>query len=263
MGVITSNGQKINSNYVVSCCDLKHTFGKLIKKNHIDTGGKREIQSAKVSESYVTVYLGVDIDQGEMRNYMHAHHVFYIPDCDLVDLDDLDDFDLHKKSCVEIVAPSVINSSFAPEGKSSIILQAYSNYDWMDIYDWMDMWGLSSKVEGNKKYLYLKEKVGNELISAAENVIPELSEKIIVKEIATPLTHERYTKNSKGATAGWSWSIKEKHIFPCGKNVLVTPIENLYTASQWVTPCGGGVSTCFYAGKAVAELLDSKAKRFL
>jgi len=252
IGVITLNGKRIDSNYVVSCCDLKQTFGELIKKNHIDTSRKREIQSAKVSESFVTVYLGVDIDQDTMRSYMNAHHIFYIPDYDLVDLNNLDDLDLYKKSYIEITAPSVVNSTFAPEGESTIILQALANYDWMD------MWGLHSNKRDKKRYLYLKEKAGNELISTAENVIFGLSEKIIVKEIATPLTHERYTKNSKGATAGWSWNFREKQIFSPGEKGIVTPIRNLYAASQWVTPCGGGIPTCFSAGKAVSELLHNK-----
>lgn len=254
MGIITSGGKRINSNYVVSCCDLKQTFGELIKKNQIDTSRKRQIRSAKVSESFVTVYLGVDIDQDTMRSYMNAHHIFYIPDYDLIDLDNLDDLGLYKRSYIEITAPSVVNSSFAPEGESTIILQALANYDWMDT------WGSSHSGGDKIHYLYLKEKVGDELISTAENVIPGLSDKIVVREIATPLTHERYTKNTKGATAGWSWNIKEKQIFAPGESGLVTPIKNLYAASQWVTPCGGGIPTCFSAGKAVSELLHNKIR---
>lgn len=257
IGVITSSGERIESNYVVSCCDLKQTFAKLIKKGLIDAKRQQEIQSARISESFVTTYLGVDIDQDKMRKFMNAHHVFYIPDCQLADLEDLDDLDLYRKSFVEITAPSVVNASFVPDGKSSIILQALANYNWRD------RWGLGSDEQDRKRYLYLKEKVGNELISTAENVIPGLSDKIIVKEIATPLTHERYTKNSEGATAGWSWNIKERQIFSRGEYGLVTPIENLYAASHWITPYGGGISTCFYAGRAVAELLDSKVKRSL
>lgn len=252
IGVITLNGKRIDSNYVISCCDLKQTFAKLIKLDLIEDKRREEIQSSPVSESFVTVYLGVDINQDKMRDYMQTHHVFYMPDCDLVNLNDLDNIDLHKKSYIEITAPSVTNLTFAPKGKSSIILQAYSNYDWMD------MWGLHSNKRNKKRYLYLKEKAGDELISTAENVIFGLSEKIIVKEIATPLTHERYTKNSKGATAGWSWNFREKQIFSPGEKGIVTPIKNLYAASQWVTPCGGGIPTCFSAGEAVSELLHNK-----
>lgn len=254
MGVSTSNGQRINSNYVVSCCDLKQTFAKLIKKGLIDTKRRQEIQAAKVSESFVSTYLGVDIGQDTMRKLMGAHHTFYIPDGELANLDDLDDLDLYKKSFIEITAPSVVNSNFAPEGKSSIILQAFANYDWMN------MWGMNPKEKDRERYLQLKEKVANELIFTAENVIPGLSKKLIFKEVATPLTHERYTKNSKGATAGWSWNIKDKQVFAPGENGLLTQLENLYAASHWITPYGGGIPTCFNAGKTIAELLGSKAK---
>jgi all-trans-retinol 13,14-reductase len=47
-------------------------------------------------------------------------------------------------------------------------------------------------------YRRLKEEVADKMIKIAEVLIPGLSRNIVVKDIATPLTYERYTLSSCG-----------------------------------------------------------------
>jgi len=50
------------------------------------------------------------------------------------------------------------------------------------------------------------ERVTSLLVKRAEGLTPDLSSRVEVMDAATPLTHERYTLNSRGATSGWTFS---------------------------------------------------------
>ena len=43
------------------------------------------------------------------------------------------------------------------------------------------------------------------MIATAEKLIPGLSKRIEYMDVATPFTMERYTLNSRGSSAGWSY----------------------------------------------------------
>ena len=78
------------------------------------------------------------------------------------------------------------------------------------------------------KQLYLlKEAFAERLIEAAEEVIPGLSENIMVKDITTPLTYESYTLSTNGAWYDMSPTSKQwRRIGP------KTPIKGLYTTGN-------------------------------
>ena len=54
------------------------------------------------------------------------------------------------------------------------------------------------KKDTKEEYESLKEDISERMIEAAENVIPDLGKHVLVKDVSTPLTYERYT----GATEG-------------------------------------------------------------
>ncbi|MBA7649181.1 hypothetical protein ES703_56975 [subsurface metagenome] len=82
-------------------------------------------------------------------------------------------------------------------------------------------------------YRATKEKVADSLICQAEKVIPNLSQHILVKEVATPATIARYTLNRGGAGMGWDQTPEEAI-----KPGQVTPVRQLYLVGQWTYPQG-------------------------
>ena len=103
-----------------------------------------------------------------------------------------------------------------------------------------------------------KQAVANELIEQVEKkVIPNLASYIEQIEIATPLTMERYTGNSRGAIYGWSQIPSQSGI---RRLHFKTPVKNLYLASAW-TWTGGGISSVMNSGYLVAKhILKGKLK---
>ena len=54
-------------------------------------------------------------------------------------------------------------------------------------------------------YYAFKERMADALVAAASEVVPGLSEAVVVREVATPLTYRDWGHRSEGSVAGWSW----------------------------------------------------------
>jgi phytoene dehydrogenase-like protein len=106
-----------------------------------------------------------------------------------------------------------------------------------------------------KKYRALKEKVADRLIATAEHVIPRLSKRIEVKFSGTPHAFERYTLNSGGASAGWTFhpqkAMNSGLKFLTGFN---PPVKNLYQVGHWAMSPGGAPSGAI-TGRIVSEIV--------
>src|SRR5690348_12676862 len=105
----------------------------------------------------------------------------------------------------------MLNPRLAPEGKSSLMLQTKAPYRWIN------NWGGGDK----KAYGELKEKAMAAMIDNASGLIPGLKEYIEYMDAATPLTYERFTQNTDGASTAWSMNPKKAFY----KNAMSVNIE--------------------------------------
>jgi phytoene dehydrogenase-like protein len=248
-GVRLEDGEEIHSEFVVSNTDWKQTFTKLIASQYLNEEFIRKIEGAKVSESFLCVYLGTELDKSSFGDL--AFHTSYFPSYDKPFLEkDPNDPDFFKYCDVGITISSLIDESSAPKGKSVIRLVAPAPYDYLGKWQ-------TDNGKRTDKYRELKERVSNQLVATTEGVIPYLSGHIVVKEIATPLTYERYTLNSEGASAGWSWDPKHALAkeFTSSLDSVRTPIENLFTVGHWSYP-PGGLPSAMLTGKGVSNIIS-------
>ncbi len=237
--IITKNGVAIgvlskdtvyDADYVISAGDYKKTLLKLLDdKSLIPKTLLNTINRAVVSEGYFTVYLGLDKSNDELGKSMKVPHVFAFnnkPGCDIYNSEDSEYF---SKAFAEIYSPSLVNPSHAPLGKSSIMLQTKAPYRWMN------NWGGGD----SKIYRQLKGKAMEAMIENASGLIPGLKECIEYKDAATPLTYERFTHNTAGASSAWSWN-PQKRFYQDDMSVHIeTPVKNLYIGSCWAMQIGG------------------------
>jgi phytoene dehydrogenase-like protein len=84
---------------------------------------------------------------------------------------------------------------------------------------------------------------------AEQEVVPELSSMIEVKEAATPLTNWRFTGNTEGAIYGFEQSTDNAFMNRLDNR---TPVKGLYLASAWGNP-GGGFAGALRAGERTFE----------
>jgi phytoene dehydrogenase-like protein len=88
-------------------------------------------------------------------------------------------------------------------------------------------------------YRKLKEQAKNAVVSSASSLIPELRKHIEFEDAATPLTYERYTHNTEGATSAWSWNPEKRFYKRMNGTHIITPVRNLLIGSCWASQFGG------------------------
>jgi all-trans-retinol 13,14-reductase len=239
-GVELADGNKIRSRFVVSNADGRETFLKLIGEQHLAPKLAKEIRETDLSESYFLVSLGVDLDLRAMG--FDGTSIIYNR-CD--DLDKIFSTDI--EHCYLIIKMhSLRDASQAPENMATIQLSTCLPYNYMG------NWKREKDGTCGEEYTQLKESVADKLIVSAERFIPRLSDHIVVKDIATPLTFERYTLNCQGANMGW---------FPVPGGRMrsqKTPIRNLYQAGAWTYP-GPSIYAVVPSGRNAAQLVLQKA----
>lgn len=237
--IITENGATVGvscqntvyeADYVISAGDYKKTLLKLLDdKSLIPQALQDSISRASVSEGFFTVYLGLNIPTEELGKYMKVPHVFTFNDKPGYDIYNSEDGEFFSKTSVSLYAPSMVNPEHAPQGKSSLMLQT------MVPYHWMNNWGGGDK----EVYGQLKKKAMDAMIDSASRLIPGLKESIAYKDAATPLTYERFTHNTDGASSAWSWNPKKKFYKNTMSVNIETPVKNLYIGSCWAMQIGG------------------------
>lgn len=228
---VTSKGEVYNADYVISACDYKKTFLKLLdNKTLIPVELTRKVEAAAVSEAFFTVYLGLGMPNEELSKHMKIPHVSLFDEKPDFDIYNSEDKDFFSKTSITLYSPSMVNQKHAPEGKSSLMLQTIVPYKWMQ------NWGGGDK----NKYEQLKEEAALAMIEKASKLIPDLKKYIEFKDSATPLTYERYTHNTDGASSAWSWNPKKKFYNNGIQSMEVeTPVKNLYIGSCWANQIGG------------------------
>lgn len=234
VGVELADGTSHASRFVVSNADGRHTFFNLIGQEHLPAKWTAQLE-APVTGSNVLVSLGVDRDLREEGQ--RAPYVLYNRCCEPDRMWGTD-----AAICpLQIRIPSLADASVAPPGHSVVQLLAFMPYDCRGC------WGREADGTRGARYRAIKEEVADCLIRSAEEIIPGLSQHVVCKDVSTPLSYERYTLNSKGAS-GW---------LPLPGDKLRsqrTPIRNLFQAGQWTFP-GAGVPTVVASGRSAADLV--------
>jgi phytoene dehydrogenase-like protein len=252
-GIRTEAGETYRAPFIISNGDARRTYLKMLPPEVVPESYKQELRQSVVSESFFTLFLGVDIPPEEIPT-RGCSHLFFFPDYKGVESDAFrgpGDLDIYTRCPIDINVNSIHDPSLAPEGKSTVVIQTGA------FAEFAGNWGTKDG-KRTKKYRTLKEEVANRLIATAENVIPGLSKKIEVKFSGTPYTFERYTLNSGGASAGWTFhpqkAMNSGLKFLTGFN---PPVKNLFQVGHWAMSPGGAPSGAI-TGRIVSEIVKRR-----
>jgi len=244
IGVISKNNE-YRTDYVISAADYKKTLLQLLDDpSLLPDALRKKIENTPVSEGIFTVYLGLNLTNEYLKKLLKVPHVSYHYEAPDTDIHNSKDEKYFEKTSVMLYSPSLMNPKLAPEGKSSLMILAFSPYRWMN------NWGGGDKA----KYRELKDKVKKALIAKASAVISNLTDNIEFEDAATPLTYERYTGNTDGATSAWSWNPKNKFYDNIMSINIRTPVKNLLIGSCWSCQIGGVPSAIGAAYKCAAKI---------
>ncbi len=223
-GVVTEDGRVFRAKKIASNISARKTFFDLVGKENLKHDFIDKIENLLPSVSFFLVYLGIDMG---LKGLGLNHSIGTYPSFDIeATFSDINRDICSPNASFETIIYTLTNPDMAPKGCHSLILMTKAGYDYKE--NWKGC----------------KNKEAERLIKMAEQIIPNLSNHIIVQDSATPLTLERYTGNDKGAAFGWAQGID--HV---GANRLQieTPIKDLYLTGHWTIP-GGGVESVVASG---------------
>jgi prolycopene isomerase len=227
-GVILENGQRIAARVVVSNADALQTFTQLVGVEHLPADFVTTLRRRRPSLSGVAVYLATDLD---LRAIGLPHETFCFASWDAGETQRR--IMTGQPDGIVISVPSLLDPSVAPPGEHIVSITALTPYD-----------AASSWRTDKPRFV-------EQVLAAAEAVIPDLRRHLTFVEGATPRTMERYTLNQGGALYGWEPSPDQ---IGSQRPSHRTPLSGLYLAGHWTQP-GGGIYGVVASGLRTAQTL--------
>ncbi|MEW6055826.1 MAG: NAD(P)/FAD-dependent oxidoreductase [Bdellovibrionota bacterium] len=243
--VITRKNERFEAKEVVFAGDYKQAVFQLIGSEHFPQSEIAKLEAAKHSDPLVCVYLGLDLPREKLKEIVKSSHIFYFPDYGCRTELDLNDPEAHKKTFLEVTSHCIDDPSLAPEGKSAVVLQAFTRCEWLDHWRSEGQWDKRSI-----EYKELKRKVGDQIVGVFEGIFPDVRKHIEYIDVGSPLSAYRFTKNQLGGSCGFELNWRN---FPF-LNPLAhtkTPLSNLHMAGHF-TVWPGAVPTAALSGKIAA-----------
>lgn len=239
VGVMTNKGEEFLARNIVSNSDTKNTFLNLIEKDFVPEKLHQKVRNYKQSVSGFVVHLVVDT---EIPESLSCGCVMYFPSFDTEE----HQFRLWEKGEMELDAnimglgmavSTLKDREMVPDRKHVLdLIYMPAPYEYF-------------KKDTKDEYKKLKEDISERMIKAAENLIPDLGKHVIVKDVSTPLTYERYTGATEGGWYDIDCSPKQAIL---GRIRNKTPIRGLYLTGAKTYP-GSGIFGSIQAGLFTAD----------
>jgi prolycopene isomerase len=239
--------QTLGARWVIAACDLLTLFERMLPKGVVPPARIAQVREAELYGSSVTVSLGLDAPAEALgfdeelivlteAGLDRAAHVSSDP----------------ASAALNVLAPSLRDPSLAPPGKGTLTIYAGATFEHGD------RWRTGPGLERGADYKAFKARYADVLIDrVARAVSPNLREHIELMEVATPVTHLRYTGNHGGTI------MAQKPSRPNMRNKLAsyaTPVDRLLLGGHWAE-YGGGVPVAVRAGLNSALLVLQRERR--
>jgi len=228
-GVVLGDGEYISSKYVISNCDARQTFYKLLGRKAVGQDFLNKINSMIPSPSMFVLYLGLDtyfdtLSESGTKWFMLSYNIDKIyRSAEKGDFNNIDIYMVH-------VSPS------NPKSLLAITIVSFK----------------SKKYWENNKGKWIESFIK----TIEKHSIPALTKHIVYKDAATPYTLYRYTLNYKGSARGWACTPSQLAVPDLRKPSFA---QNLYLTGHWTT-LGMGISGVVYVGYDTAKIILKKEK---
>jgi len=220
-GVVTEQGERINSRYVVSNVSPVATYTRLLDPEFVPENVFHAMRGRTLSVSGLALFIGFDREPRDLG--INGPMTFMLNHTDITDktLIDFYRLDLGNQfmalSCYDVADPG-----FSPPGtcQANVITYKYGD-PWLRIPP--------------TQYHEVKFRVAESMLRRVEAAFPGVRGHIEEIEAATPLTHMRYLGHPNGAILGFEQYTKDSMFFQPGRS---SPIPGLSFASGWTGDCG-------------------------
>ncbi len=238
----------IECKYVIAACDVDFLYRKLLPKGIASPDFLEKLDNAILYESAVQLSIALDCPTEDL-GFKEELVQLTVEGIERREHSSSDPY----KCALSILPPSLRDKTLAPKGKGTLTLLVLAEIGHNSY------WQTAQDEDGNylrtEAYYKYKEEYANILIERVVKAIcPNLKEHIEFMDVATPITHQRYTGNKNGSIMGAR---------PGKENMQAkiahhkTKIENLYLSGHWAD-LGGGVPIAIKTASNAALLVLQK-----
>jgi phytoene dehydrogenase-like protein len=233
VGVVLENGDEIYGKTIISSCDPRVTFRKLVQERELPTDLVKAIDNFKFRGSSGKVNLALDglPDYPAMQDKALLRGMQEIaPSVDYLEraYDDAKYDDFSKRPFMGCIIPSTVDPSMAPPGKHvmSIFVQ-YASYN--------------MPAHGDRDQQ--RAAFGNAVIDTLAEFAPNIKDLILHKQVITPWDIENKTAITQGNISHGELMIDQLFFMrpTPGWADYRTPIQNYYQCGSGTHP-GGGIT---------------------
>lgn len=234
----------IHSKMIVAACDAEMLYERLLPADAVPRKMKEQLRKAELYTSSLTLNIALDCDPRALGfGDAMVHLAAASSDAKACANDPL-------RSELSILAPSVRDASLAPAGQGTLTI--YMPADMQFENNWQTEPDANGNPTRNAAYRELKQRIADAMIDrVARTLSPELRSHILFFEVATPVTHWRYTGNRNGTMMGTKpgrYNMQNKVAR------YRTPVKNLLLGGHWAE-LGGGVPIAVKAGSNAALIV--------
>ncbi len=235
-GVRLEDGTEHAGDIIISAADGRSTIFDMLGGAYVTEDIRRRYDNWSLYPPLVQVSIGVALDLSS------EHHLVQFS------LErPLDTGGRNQESLIYTVYS--FDPTLAPEGKSIVITQLTSDYDY-----WERL-GADSEA-----YAAEKKRIADDIIDILDARLTGLRDAVEAVDVATPLTYVRYTANWRGSYEGWLPEEQNMRYMMTGMKNTLPGLENFYMIGQWVQP-GGGLPTSALHGRRIARTICRKDGR--
>ena len=249
---IDQKGKKISvkAKHIIAAGDVETLYERMLPENAIPKEVKQKLHDAQLYSSAVTISLGIACPVEELG----LDDAMLFIGRDDVKRTEHNAGDPHKAG-ISVLAPSFRDPSLAPAGKGTVTIYCYATFDQDDKWKTeVDENGNSVRGEAYKKF---KQEFADVLIDRVEKKLGKnIRSHIEYCDIATPITHWRYTGNRNGSLMGARPGKANMQAKIAGHK---TPVKNLWLGGHWAE-LGGGVPIAVKSGMNAALLVMKELK---
>ena len=132
IGVRLKGGQEMTGKVIISNIDAHTTFLDLIGEDQIPSGFRSKLKGMRPSLSYFILYLGID---GGLEELSISNNEVFFDDQLSKNIEALYENRIPENSSFYLLAPSKVNPSHAPKGKSTLCLSIKAPYHFSPDWD--------------------------------------------------------------------------------------------------------------------------------
>ncbi len=235
IGIKSEDGSEHKADYIISAADGYTTIFNMLDGRYADKTIKDYYDKLPIFPPLIHIGIGVNRSFEEI-----PHTVMGI------------NFPLHQPITIagkELRRMNVQFSNFdptlAPAGKTVVKVIFFSDYAyWKSLHEDID------------RYNAEKEHIADQVVDVLDRRFPGFASQVEMRDVATPITFNRYTGNWQGTYEGWMITPKT-HSLSMSKTL--PGLDNFYMAGQWVEP-GGGLPRAAFSGRNVVQILCKQDK---